>query len=241
MNNYEFIVDEFFNALQSRVITIEEALNNIDKLIETNIDLAEVLVKEMRRRTDIGGTVTVNYLANKISEKRFDLGMSPEVRARYDEYMRVGKQALKNKSFQKAKRVFSEAYDEIAHPLFMYYKGKSSFYLKEHDEAVDCFHKYISMGSENFGKSNMYLYGLARIRGRERERRYRAALLYHFPFIFDSEEHRDSLVRFFKTPPSRERILPSCITFKNSDESSFNVFSNYDESSYVYVKKDKNK
>ena len=149
MNNYEFIVDEFFNALQSRVITIEEALNNIDKLIETNIDLAEVLVKKMRRRTDIGGTVTVNYLANKISEKRFDLGMSPEVRSKYEDYMKVGKQALKNKSFQKANRVFSEAYDEIGHPLFMYYMGKSLFYLNEHEKATDCFHKYISMGSEN--------------------------------------------------------------------------------------------
>ena len=239
MENNELVVEEFFSLLQSRVITIEEALNNIDKLIETNIDLAEALVKEMRRRTDIGGTVTVNYLANKISEKRFDLGLSSEVRTKYDEYMKVGKQALKNKSFQKANRVFNEAYNEIGHPLFMYYIGKSLFYLNSHEEATDCFHKYISMGSKNFGKTNMYLYGLARMRGRERERRYRAALLYHFPFIFDSEEHRDSLVRFFKTPPSRERVLPSCVTFKNSDNTSFNVFSNYDESSYVYVKKEK--
>ena len=239
MENNELVVEEFFSSLQSRVITIEEALNNIDKLIEINIDLAEVLVKEMRRRTDIGGTVTVNYLANKISEKRFDLGMSPEIRTKYEDYMKVGKQALKNKSFQKANRVFSEAYDEIGHPLFMYYKGKSLFYLNEHEKATDCFHEYISTGSKNFGKSNMYLYGLARIRGRERERRYRAALLYHFPFIFDSEEHRDSLVRFFKTPPSRERILPSSVSVKNIDNSSFSVFSNYEESSYVYAKKNK--
>lgn len=240
MDNMDIVVEEFMDSLERRVITIEEALNNIDKLVFTNIDLAEKLVRELREKTNLKGNVMVNYIANKIREKRFHDGMSDETRAKYEECLVAGQRALKNKNYNKALRVFSEGFQEIGHPLFMYYIGKSLFYLGENDKAADFFHKYIDMGSMNYGKANLYLYGLANKRGRARERRYRAALLYYAPTIFDSEEAYDTLVKKFKTPPNRERVLPSTVFIRRADDSRIGAASIADPGiAYVYAKKNR--
>lgn len=238
MENNEKNIEEFMGLLECRVITIEEALNSIDKLIFTDMDLAEGIVRELRKRTNLKGNVMVNYLANKIKEKRFDDEMSDEVRARYEELMETGVRALKNKNYNKAYETFSSGFKEIPHPLFMYYMGKSLFHLRESEKAVDCFHKYIDMGSMNYGKTNLYLYGLAKSRGRMREKRYRAALLYHAPLIFDSEEAFEPLVKCFETPPSRERVLPSTVMIKKDNDTRIGTTSSLDDGeNFVYVKK----
>lgn len=208
MERIDIISKELINALENRTISIIEVLNSIDKLVLTDIDLAEKLIKEIKKNTDLSGNIMVNYISNKIKEKRIYNDMSDETKKIYELYLKNGIYALARRDYSLALETFSEGLELTKHPIFKYYMGKSAFFQGELEQSSKYLHEYISSGSEKFSEANLYLWTSAKKRGRVRERVYRMAILYHTPKIFDSEKAYNGILNSLSNEPNRERVLP---------------------------------
>lgn len=221
MSKIDIVADELICLLENGSITVEEALNVIDKLILTDIALAERIISEIKRNTNLSGNVLVSYLSNKIREKKFFDGMSDVDREKYLRYLEMGRAALKTKNSDKAFSIFSEGYLMTKHPVFKYYMGKSAFYQGKLEHSTRFFYQYLMLGSEKLGKANLYLLAAARKRQDLREKSYRMALLYYAPKIFDSERAFDDLLANLDNPPNRNRIFPENIIVTRNSSNCF--------------------
>lgn len=205
------LIKEFKQALEGNVITFDEALNQIDKMIDTNPTLANCLLTELKKETKQHNNVFVKYLNCKIRDKRRDKSMSEEKRQEYESFLEQGRIALKSKHYDKAHEIFLEAFERTRLPIFKYYLGKTCFYSNKLDQAADYFNHYITLGSENFAKANLYLWSIAKKTYKAKSRDYRMAILYYLPKVFESEPSFDDLISRLTFIPNRERVLPSSL------------------------------
>ena len=208
MTEKETII-ELKKSLKNKLLTFDEMLNYIDKLSENDPNLAEKLLNEIKKKTKQSNNTFVRYLSNKIKDKKRERKMPPEQKHEIEEYINLGRNALKEEDYEKAYEIFRNAYEATKQPIFKYYLGKTCYYKRNLSLAATHLNDYINVSSENYSKANLYLWVIAKRTHKPQRRDYRIAILYYLPKVFESERSYDDLLSEITEIPNADLVFPS--------------------------------
>ena len=215
--NADAIVNELIEGLETETITITEVLNEIDKKVNSDPDMAQALLdgivgqlaldSEEEDNTDIKTNILFQYVQARINGTKIRAEECDSTKGLIRQIMNNGHAILDSESLektttkkeQKARKringqtaypIFKCGYKMTQHPTFLFYMGVAANNCGDKAEAIRCFEEYMQQdGGKRFVLANRYLTNLYA----DKENINRSlAVVSHFPNIFDSAKPEET-------------------------------------------------
>ena len=174
-------------CIYNNYVNANKALNMIDKLVDKDPVVAEILLDKMSKhyRSVNEDSVEVSYLRNKINERKKYTNLSESSKNIYNICIIEGRKEFDRKEYYNSLIYYQVAAIVTEHPIFNYYIGEVLYKVGKLDEAYKYMMDYEACGGEKELPSLLYLNAID-----ERKKRHK--------LVNKRENKRNKLVNYFQ-------------------------------------------
>lgn len=148
----------------------------IEKEVGQDFEKAKKMLSFVDKNTN---PIEYRYLYGMIREKEIYSEYDDSMRKKYDEYLSMGRTALKKKDYSQAYNLFAAGYYVTKNNIFNYYMGKVLFKYGNKRAAYPYFIKYASLGGFKLPKALLYIMSIyCEIGNSKKARKYYTQLSY---------------------------------------------------------------
>lgn len=167
MTNNNFV----YSSLDTKKLVVM-----IEKEIGNNLEKAKRMFSFVDKNTN---PIEYQYLYGMIREKEIYSEYDDSMRKKYDEYLSMGRTALKKKDYSQAYNLFAAGYDATKNNVFSYYMGKALFKAGNKRAAYPYFIGYTRFGGSKLPKALLYtMAAYCEIGNEKKARKYYTQLSY---------------------------------------------------------------
>lgn len=146
------------SSIETKGLNTKVILNYIDKLIYKDEEVALAVLNNLSSQMDFSNYLTeINWLKNKIVERKKYNDLDDIHKEFYDLCIRKGLECIDTEKYEEALKYFEIGKTKTKHPIFDYYIGKTYFKLKNSNNAFNSLSAYEKNGGEKFVKTAILL------------------------------------------------------------------------------------
>ena len=156
------------SSIETNGLTTKVILNYIDKLIIKDEQVAIAVLNNLSNRVDFSNYSTeVNWLKNKIVERKKYNDLDDIYKEFYNLCIRKGIECIDTEKYEEALKYFEMGKAKTQHPIFDYYIGRTYFKLKDFNNAFDSLSIYEKNGGEKFVRATILLKVIGNVDNKE--------------------------------------------------------------------------